>query len=130
VSKFVVCAPLASLRHLHAAASHIRVDVETTKVLQSQGASDMTKTLVAVKNSPLQPPLNSIVAAAKTAHELDAGRRKAVKAKVSRYSPSFRSSDGQSPPITSFKQRHESLIQFVLRLGRLVAVQIRERGKK
>jgi len=104
--------------------------VETTKVVQSQGASDVTTTLMAVKNLPLQPPLNSIVAAAKTAHELDAARRKAVKAKASRYSPSFRSSNGESRPITSFKQRHESLIQFMLRLGRLVAVQIRERGKK
>ena len=93
----------------------------------------MTKTFVTVKNpsavQPLQPPINSIVAAAKTAHDLDIAHRKAAKAKGFRKS-SNRSSNGEFRPIPSAKQRDKSLIQFVLRVGRLVAVQFRERGKK
>jgi hypothetical protein len=121
------------LRLLHAAASHIRVDVETTKEEQNQGAFTMTKTFVAVKNpravQPSQPPMNSIVATVTTAHDLDIAHRKAAKAKGFRHS-SNRSSNGEFRPILSAKQRNESLIQFVLRVGRLVALQIRERGKK
>jgi hypothetical protein len=78
---------LALLRLLHAAASHIRVDVKTTEEEQNQGESNMTKSFVAVKNpravQPSQPPINSIVAAAQTAHDLDAARRKATKPKAS-----------------------------------------------
>jgi hypothetical protein len=38
--------------------------------------------------------------------------------------------NGEFRPILSAKQRDESLIQFVLRVGGLVAAQIRARGKK
>jgi hypothetical protein len=118
------------LRLLHAAASHVRVDVESTKEEQNQGAFTMTKTFVAVKNvQPSQPPINSIVATVTTAHDLDIAHRKAAKAKGFRHS-SNRSSNGEFRPILSAKQRDESLIQFVLRVGRLVALQIRERAKE
>jgi hypothetical protein len=93
----------------------------------------MTKTFVAVKNpravQPSQPPINSILAAATTARDLDIAHRKAAKAKGFRHS-SNRSSNGELRPILSAKQSDESLIQFVLRLGGLVAAQIRARGKK
>jgi hypothetical protein len=118
------------LRPPHAAASHIRVDAETIKEEQNQGALDMTKTFVAAKNpgaaQPSQPPVNSILAAATTARDLDIAHRKAAKAKGFRHS----SNRNEFRPILSAKQRDESLIQFVLRVGRLVAVQVRERGRK
>lgn len=88
----------------------------------------MTKTFVAVGNpravQPSRPPLNSILAAAKTAHELDVAHRRAAKAKGFKAYVN-RSSNGD------FRQRRgESLISFVSRVARLVAVQFRERGKK
>jgi len=93
----------------------------------------MTKTFVAVEDprpvQPPRPPINSIVATATTAHDLDIAHRKAAKAKSFRQS-SHRSPTGEFRPILSAKQRDESLIQFVLRIVRLVAVQVRERGKK
>ena len=93
----------------------------------------MTKTFVAGENpravQPSRAPTNSIMAAVTTARDLDIAHRKAAKAKGFRHS-SNRSSTSESRPILSARQSDESLIQFVLRLARLVAVQIRERGKK
>jgi hypothetical protein len=93
----------------------------------------MTKTFVAAKNpsaaQPSRPPINSIMATVTTARDLDISHRKAAKAKGFRHS-SHRSSNGELRPILSAKQSDESLIQFVLRVGRRVAAQIRERGKK
>ena len=93
----------------------------------------MTKTFVAVENpravQPSRPPINSIMAAVTTARDLDIAHRKAAKAKGFRHS-SNRSPNGEFRPILSARQRDESLIQFVLRVGRLVAVQVRARGKK
>ncbi len=91
----------------------------------------MIKPIVATKSLRVgkasRPPVNSILAAASTAHDLDTAHRKAAKAKALRGHRSF---DGQSRPSISAKQRHETLFQFVLRLGRLVAVQVKERGKR
>jgi hypothetical protein len=119
------------LRLLHAAAPHIRVDVETIK--EDHGAFNMTKTFAAVQNpradQPSQPPINSIMATVTTARDLDIAHRKAAKAKGSRHS-SNRSPNAEFRPILSAKQRDESLIQFVLRVGGLVAAQIRARGRK
>jgi hypothetical protein len=115
------------LRLLHAAAPHIRVDVETIK--EDQGAFNMTKTFAAVQNpradQPSQPPINSIMATVTTARDLDIAHRKAAKAKGFRHS-----SNNEFRPILSAKQRDESLIRFVLRVGGLVAAQIRARGRK
>ena len=93
----------------------------------------MTKTFAAVQNpradQPSQPPINSIMATVTTARDLDIAHRKAAKAKGFRHS-SHRSSSGEFRPILSAKQRDELLIQFVLRIGRRVAAQIRARGRK
>ena len=93
----------------------------------------MTKTIAAVTNSraaqPPQPPVNSILAAATTARDLDIAHRKAAKAKGFRHS-SHRSSDGELLQILSARRRDESLIGFVLRVGGIVAAQIRARGKQ
>ena len=93
----------------------------------------MTKTFVAVENpravQPSRAPMNSIMATVTTARDLDIAHRKAAKAKGFRHS-SNRSSTSESRPILSARQRDESLMQFVLRVCRLVAVQVRERGKK
>jgi hypothetical protein len=68
-------------------------------------------------------PLNSILATASTAHDLDKAHRKAAKAKVLlRRSLEMR-------PIATARKNHESLVQFVLRLGRLVAAQVKERAR-
>ena len=93
----------------------------------------MTKTFVAVENpravQPSRAPMNSIMATVTTARDLDIAHRKAATAKGFRHS-SNRSSTSESRPILSARQSDESLIQFVLRVGRLVAVQVRARGKK
>ncbi len=93
----------------------------------------MTKTFVAGQTpravQPSRAPMNSILAAATTARDLDIAHRKAAKANGFRHS-SNRVPNGELRPILSARQSDESLIQFVLRVGRLVAVQIRERGKK
>ena len=68
--------------------------------------------------------MNSIVATATTARDLDIAHRKAAKAKGFRHS-----SNNEFRPILSAKQRDESLMRFVWRVGRLVAAQIRARGK-
>ncbi len=92
----------------------------------------MTKRIVAVTTPlaahPSRPPMNSIMAAAKTAHDLDIAHRKAAKAKGLRYA-SNRSPTGQFRAIPPARGRDESLIQFVVRVGRLIAVQFQERGK-
>ena len=88
----------------------------------------MTKTFVTPRAAS-RAPLNSILAAATTARDLDIAHRKAAKANGLRHS-SNRSPNGEFRPILSAKQRDESLPQFVLRIVRLVAVQVRERGKK
>ena len=88
----------------------------------------MTKTFVTPRAAS-RAPLNSILAAATTARDLDIAHRKAAKANGFRHS-SNRSPSGESGPILSARQSDESLMRFVLRVGRLVAVQIRERGKK
>ena len=49
----------------------------------------MTKSLTAVKVAPPLPLLNSILATAKTAHELDAAHRKTAKIKALRHSPNY-----------------------------------------
>jgi hypothetical protein len=117
----------------------MRADMKTTEKAQNQeeaqnqGASNMTKNFV-IKNphavQPLQPPINSIVAAAQTAHDLDAARRKTTTAKPFRHTQNQANLDGEFRSIISAKQRHESLVPFVLRMVRLVAVQVRERRKK
>ena len=93
----------------------------------------MTKTFVAVENSravqPSRAPTNSIMAAVTTARDLDIAHRKAAKAKGFRHASS-RSPNGELRPILSARQSDELLIQFVLRVCRLVAVQVRARGKK
>ena len=93
----------------------------------------MTKTFATGDNPraapPARPPMNSIVAAATTARDLDMARRKAAKANGFRHS-SNPSAKGEFRPVLSAKQRDELLMKFVLRVGRLVAVQVRERGKK
>ena len=93
----------------------------------------MTKTLAAVTNSraakPSQPPVNSILAAATTARDLDIAHRKAAKAKGFRHS-SERGSNGELRPMLPAKQRDELLLRFVLRVGGIVAAQIRARGKQ
>ena len=93
----------------------------------------MTKTFVAGNDpravQPSRAPMNSILAAATMARDLDIAHRKAAKANGSRHS-SNRSPNDEFRPILSAKQRGKSLMRFVLRVGRLVAVQIRERGKK
>ena len=67
----------------------------------------MTKTFVAAENpraaQPPQPPVNSILAAATTARDLDISHRKAAKAKGFRYS-SNRSANGESRPILSARK--------------------------
>jgi hypothetical protein len=51
-----------------------------------EGAISMTKTIMVLGNPPahqtLNTPINSIVAAAKTAHELESARRKATRDKA------------------------------------------------
>ena len=68
--------------------------------------------------------MNSIMATVTTARDLDIAHKKAAKAKRSRHSL-----HNEIRPILSAKQRDESLIRFVLRVGGLVAAQIRARGK-
>ena len=93
----------------------------------------MTKTFAAVQNpradQPSQPPMNSIVATATTARDLDIAHRKTAKSKGLRHSSNGGSS-GDLRPILSAKQSDELLIQFVLRVGGLVVAQVRARGKK
>ena len=45
----------------------------------------------------LQAPINSIVAAASTAHDLDTAHRKAIKTQSFRYMPTYRRSDADRP---------------------------------
>jgi len=87
----------------------------------------MTKTLVVSMHSRSQQaarrPVNSILATASTAHDLDKTHRKAAKAKVLlRRSLEMR-------PIAAARKKRESIIQFVFRLSRLVAAQVKERGR-
>ncbi|QGM46999.1 hypothetical protein [Methylocystis heyeri] len=87
----------------------------------------MTKPLVASAHSRAQQaprrPLNSILATASTAHDLDKSHRKAATAKVLlRRSLEMR-------PIAAARIKRESIIQFVFRIGRLVAAQFKERGR-
>jgi len=93
----------------------------------------MTKSIATIKNpSDVQlsrPPVNSILAVAQTAHDLETAHRKAAKAKAFRRAANHASLDGEFRPIISVKRRHESLIPFVLRMARLVAVQVRGREK-
>jgi hypothetical protein len=114
-----------------APATPARVDAETTKEEQLQGAFDMTKSFATGDDSraiaPSGPPINSILAAATTARDLDIAHRKAAKAKGARHA-SNRSAKNETRPVLPGKQ-DESLIGFVVRVGRLVAVQIRARGK-
>ena len=114
------------LRLIHAAATHVRIDAEAIK--EDHGAFNMTKTFVAVQNPRAdrrsEPPMNSIVATVTTARDLDIAHKKAAKAKGFRHS-----SNNEFRPILSAKQRDELLIRFVLRVGGLVAAQIRARGR-
>jgi hypothetical protein len=87
----------------------------------------MTKPLVASAPSRGQQaprrPLNSILATASTAHDLDKSHRKAATAKVLlRRSLEMR-------PIAAARKKRESIIQFVFRLSRLLAAQLKERGR-
>jgi hypothetical protein len=93
----------------------------------------MTKSIVTVENPRsvqlLRAPVNSILAVAQTAHDLETAHRKAAKAKAFRRAPNHASLDGEFRPITSVKRRHGLLIPFVLRMVRLVAVRLRGREK-
>jgi hypothetical protein len=91
----------------------------------------MTKPIATTKKPRVgqtsRPAMNSILAAASTAHDLDAAHRKAAKANALHR---HRGPDNQLRPIMPIKRRDETLFQFVMRLGHLVATQIRERGKR
>jgi hypothetical protein len=62
-----------------------RIRPEEAMQREIEGAISMTKTIMVPGNPPvhqtLNTPINSIVAAAKTAHELESARRKATRDK-------------------------------------------------
>jgi hypothetical protein len=69
-----------------------RIRLEEAVQREIEGAISMTKTIMVPGNPPahqtLNTPINSIVAAAKTAHELESARRKATRDK-GQFSPKF-----------------------------------------
>ncbi len=94
----------------------------------------MTKSIATVKNPRavqlLQPPINSILAVAQTAHDLETAHRKAAKAKAFQRAANHARLDGEFRPIMPVKRRQGWLHPFVLRMVRLAAVQLRGREKK
>src|ERR1700731_5449881 len=83
-----------------------RIRPEEAMQREIEGAISMTKTIMVPGNPPvhqtLNTPINSIVAAAKTAHELESARRKATRDKGQIYRNIVRS---QIQPYASFLRR-------------------------